>query len=301
MRIYSKKWSDYYPFGLTMAGISSKAAGGVENKKKYQQYELNSDFDINLYESFYRSHDPQLGRWWQIDPKPADFESPYAAMGNNPIKNIDILGDTVYSRHASYDQTIMGNTATQLNLKKGQVNPLKIDKETGELSLDSKAYKKLSKAQQAILAPLKGMIDSKENFGLNVVSKDEIVNPIPGATVKVTTEEGEKEYKGGVPLLGYGGGLTKGKTYNTDLGKETIEIYIQSETKAETSTGMNGQKIANYNYIIQAHEFGHAYYRYVLGVPYQGCKAVDVENDVRSNLKLPLRAYDKDGVHDYRQ
>lgn len=86
----------YYPFGLTMSGISSKAAGGLENKKKYQQYELNTDFDINLYESFYRSHDPQLGRFWQIDPRPSDYESPYAAMGNNPILNFDLLGDTTY-------------------------------------------------------------------------------------------------------------------------------------------------------------------------------------------------------------
>jgi RHS repeat-associated protein len=86
----------YYPFGLTMQGISSKALsfGGAENKKKYQQYEFNSDFDINLYESFYRSHDPQIGRFWQIDPKPALWESGYNSMSNNPVLNIDPLGDT---------------------------------------------------------------------------------------------------------------------------------------------------------------------------------------------------------------
>jgi RHS repeat-associated protein len=78
-----------------MAGISSKALafGGAENKKKYQQYEFNNDFDINLYESFFRTHDPQLGRFWQIDPKPSDWESPYVAMGNNPVRNMDPLGD----------------------------------------------------------------------------------------------------------------------------------------------------------------------------------------------------------------
>jgi RHS repeat-associated protein len=79
-----------------MAGISSKALqfGGPENKRKYQQYEFNSGFDLNLYESFYRTHDPQIGRFLQIDPKPADWESLYTAMGNNPIRNSDLLGDT---------------------------------------------------------------------------------------------------------------------------------------------------------------------------------------------------------------
>jgi len=88
--------SHYYPFGLTMAGINSKALelGSPQNKKKYQNYELNSDFDINLYESFYRTHDPQIGRFLQIDPKAIDELSPFASMANNPIRNTDILGDT---------------------------------------------------------------------------------------------------------------------------------------------------------------------------------------------------------------
>jgi RHS repeat-associated protein len=84
----------YYPFGLTMAGISSKAANTLANKKKYQQYEFNSDLDINLYESFYRSHDPQLGRFWQIDPKPDYMVSQYNAMNNNPVRFSDPLGDS---------------------------------------------------------------------------------------------------------------------------------------------------------------------------------------------------------------
>lgn len=92
----------YYPFGLIQAGISSEALGSLENKKsKYNGYEYNTDFNINLYESFYRSHDPQIGRFLQPDPKPTDMESLYTAMGNNPIKNTDLLGDTTIFYTAS--------------------------------------------------------------------------------------------------------------------------------------------------------------------------------------------------------
>ena len=80
---------------MVMSGISSKAAGSLENKKEYNGYEKNDDLDLNWYESFFRSHDPQLGRFWQPDPKPNFDMSLYSAMDNNPIRYGDILGDTV--------------------------------------------------------------------------------------------------------------------------------------------------------------------------------------------------------------
>jgi len=66
-----------------MAGISSKAAGKLENKFKYNGIEHNTDFDLNMYDAFYRNLDPQIGRFWQIDPKSIDEVSPYSAMLNN--------------------------------------------------------------------------------------------------------------------------------------------------------------------------------------------------------------------------
>jgi RHS repeat-associated protein len=86
----------YYPFGLTMAGISSKASsfGDPANKKKFNGYEESKDFGLNWLESFYRTYDPQLGRFWQVDPRPDERISPYTAMGNNPISLNDLLGDT---------------------------------------------------------------------------------------------------------------------------------------------------------------------------------------------------------------
>lgn len=85
----------YYSFGLTMAGISAKAPGRLENRYKYNGIELNSDLDLYSYEAQYRNLDPQIGRFWQIDPQTEALESysPYESMGNNPILNTDPLGD----------------------------------------------------------------------------------------------------------------------------------------------------------------------------------------------------------------
>ena len=85
----------YYPFGLTMAGISSTAAGGLENRRKYNGIEFENDFDLNAYDAFFRELDPQTGRWREIDPQVDNFYewSPYASNYDNPIKFKDSLGD----------------------------------------------------------------------------------------------------------------------------------------------------------------------------------------------------------------
>ncbi|PZR28663.1 MAG: hypothetical protein DI535_05870 [Citrobacter freundii] len=109
----------YYPFGLTMAGISSKALsfGGPENKYKYNGIEHNDAFDINTYDAFYRNLDPQIGRFWQIDPKPNEKFSPYAAMANNPILYSDPLGDTtwVYGSTGRYLGVVGDNLPNQVH------------------------------------------------------------------------------------------------------------------------------------------------------------------------------------------
>jgi RHS repeat-associated protein len=83
-----------------MAGISSKAAGKLENRRKFNDgTELNTDFDLNWYETDFRSYDPQIGRFHQIDELTEfDFDwSPYVYCHNNPILLNDPLGLTADS------------------------------------------------------------------------------------------------------------------------------------------------------------------------------------------------------------
>jgi RHS repeat-associated protein len=84
----------YYPFGLSMSGISSKALNfGKENKHKFndgtelESKEFVDGSGLNMYATTYRSLDPQIGRFLQMDPM-AEIShnySPYAYANNNPI------------------------------------------------------------------------------------------------------------------------------------------------------------------------------------------------------------------------
>jgi RHS repeat-associated protein len=86
----------YYPFGLVMSGISSKSAGSLKNKEKFngkeeQRAEFSDGSGLDWMDYGARMYDNQLMRWMTIDTKSELGRrwSPYTYCFNNPLRFTD--------------------------------------------------------------------------------------------------------------------------------------------------------------------------------------------------------------------
>ncbi len=108
----------YYPFGLMMQGICSKAANTTTNKLKYNSKEQQNDefsdgSGLEWMDYGARMYDGQVGRFFTQDRFADKYHwmSPYQYGLNNPIKFIDVNGDSIWITTQGNDRFYYGQNS----------------------------------------------------------------------------------------------------------------------------------------------------------------------------------------------
>jgi RHS repeat-associated protein len=89
--------NNYYPFGLKHKGynnIIGSFGDATAQKYKFNGKELQDELGLGIYFFKFRTYDPALGRFWQIDPLAGTYahNSTYAFAENNVSSGTDLEG-----------------------------------------------------------------------------------------------------------------------------------------------------------------------------------------------------------------
>jgi RHS repeat-associated protein len=174
-----------------MAGISSKAAGGIENKQKFTSQILDDDFGLNWYQMRFRNMDPQIGRFVQIDPLAPNYvhNSTYAYAENDVIRAIDLEGLEKYIV-----------TVNQVN-KRSNISKVTV----AQIQHEGKAQENSLKFNNGRQTPTNNVLVSTDGANINGNTND--------YQEKGALNKGEEKIR------------DKGKTVITEVGGDTKGVY----------------------------------------------------------------------------
>ncbi|MEM6321500.1 MAG: 3-coathanger stack domain-containing protein, partial [Bacteroidota bacterium] len=111
----------YYPNGLKMEGYWMNSS---RFRYTFNSIEAVEEFGLNLNMATYRTLDPELGRWWGVDPQAAHAMglTPYNSMYNSPLVFNDPNGDCPVCVVAAVAAVVNGGINVANQALKGNVN-----------------------------------------------------------------------------------------------------------------------------------------------------------------------------------
>jgi RHS repeat-associated protein len=184
-----------------MTGISSKAAGGKENKYKFngkekQDKEFSDGSGLELYDFGARMLDPQIGRWQVLDPSSTKFyeSSPYDFTTDNPIAFWEPNGREPEDIHIRISDKPTGTTQIRLIGTNGDA-PKTVTINTYRMTVTDDATNKISTYEVTRDAPTldKDNPVNKPGFFSKLFGADETYN-VNNTAFEPTEQTGE--YKG---------------------------------------------------------------------------------------------------------
>ncbi|MEP2236818.1 MAG: DUF6443 domain-containing protein, partial [Maribacter sp.] len=167
------KESNYYPFGLEHKGYNN-VVNGTEHPYTYNGKEKQEELGLNWLDYGRRNYDPAIGRFFNEDRFAEKYHSktPYQYAANNPIKFVDVMGDSI---------RVTGSKSAQRKLKriikKGLGRNYKVDiNKQGSVTVtakNSKSNSKLSGGQQAFLDTLDEAINDTNDTSFDLVDHND--------------------------------------------------------------------------------------------------------------------------------
>lgn len=278
----------YYPFGLTMEGISSQALKGAnyaENRLRYNGKELqHKEFadgsGLELYDYGARMQDPQIGRFSTQDRFADKYYAltPYGYAANNPISIIDINGDSIWV-------TTAGNQRLYYGYTPGggygfYYNTITVDPVSGIATTKMNLYQGNDKFTNEVASALGRLLLGKEGKAL--------VNSIADAVGKnvdiVQTAGGNQTALTGRRISWNPNGLVSGPNEKGSTNRPTF-IGLAHELAHQQRIWNN---TVNNNAWVTQDDNGNAINP---AIPNDDIAATHVENKIRAENQIPLRTH----------
>lgn len=175
----------YYPFGGFFADASTNS--GLQ-PYKYNGKELDRMHGLDLYDYGARQYDAVLPMFTQVDPMAEKYYhiSPYAYCGNNPVRYVDMRGDSLSLSGTTEN---INSTLDVYNKGLGGYYKASVDG-CGNVSLtvnQDMDLSKMTKQEMSVYEQLHHIISSPNSTKINVVngSNDVIIGNAKTATVDI--------------------------------------------------------------------------------------------------------------------